>query len=483
MQKNLLVLDVGSTALKGVIFDSSGRIVAAAERPVTTRTGADGAREQSTEEWWRAACRVVTGLGGGGNVGAVALTGSMQNLIAVDASGNVTDRAILYSDGRLAAGDVEALRARLPAAYAKRSGNPLNAAATLLKLTRLERFYAPDERPAAFLFGAKDALIARMTGRLVVDPTTATTTGMMDYARRDWDEELLALAGLRRDAVPEILTAVTIAGALREEAADALGLAPGIPVHVGAGDAGAAGWGALADSDGTTYCYLGTTGWVASTMEDGAAAAGQIYRLADPVRGGRTIVISPFLSAGAAMDWLCRCLSLEIGDLVASAGELDATPPPPLFLPYLSGERGPFEDGAVRAAFLGLDAASGPAALAYGVMEGIAHAVRHNLDALGGPDGRLTLIGGAARAALQRQLIADTAGREVTFFQDGSTVTACGLCRMVAPTVGLAEPRPDSSRISPRRERREHCEKRYRAYLAAGEFARRHAEALGAAAD
>ena len=52
------------------------------------------------------------------------------------------------------------------------------------------------------------------------------------------------------------------------------------------------------------------------------------------------------------------------------------------FLPYLSGERTPHNDAAIRGAFTGLGHETGRAALTQAVLEGVAFAFRDSLEAL-----------------------------------------------------------------------------------------------------
>jgi predicted esterase len=63
--------------------------------------------------------------------------------------------------------------------------------------------------------------------------------------------------------------------------------------------------GALADRPASAYVYIGTTGWVAATMTlADVDPPRDIYTLADPIHGDRAILISPFLNAGSALEWL-----------------------------------------------------------------------------------------------------------------------------------------------------------------------------------
>ncbi len=477
-------MDIGSSALKAVVFDAGGRIAAASTQPLSTAIGPDGSQEQDPAQWWSALKSALAALPARDSIAALAFTGSMQNLVALDGNGQAIAPAALYSDRRLDEEEVRALVSRLPDDYAQRTGNRLDPAHTILKLMCRERFVpgAASRPDIHWTFGAKDAVTSRLTGRAAIDPTTASTTGLMNISSRIWDEALTTASGVDPAALPEIMAADAVVGSLLPAPARELGLPAGIPVFNGAGDAAAATWGALADSPGAAYAYLGTTGWVAATLSMADAAPPRdIYTLADPLRADRAIIISPFLTAGAALDWAAELTGKPVAALLDAAAAEDEEPCGMLFLPYLCGERAPFEDKQVRGAFLGLDRSHGPGAVARAVMEGIAFAVRHNLETAGLPSSPLTLIGGAARHPAQQQILADVLGREMRVAEESREMTALGVLRMVAGKAGIRieEGALAAARtVMPRTRLAERLEGRYRTYLAASHFAREHAKWL-----
>jgi xylulokinase len=94
-----------------------------------------------------------------------------------------------------------------------------------------------------------------------------------------------------------------------------------------------------------------------------------------------------------------------------------------LFLPYLMGERSPVWDAKASGAFVGLSLAHTRAHLYRAVLEGVAFALRHNIEAgrrgAAALDDRLIVVGGAAHSALWMQIIADMTGFPVwTIEQD-----------------------------------------------------------------
>lgn len=469
----ILVADVGTSGLKAVLFGLDGSVVASAVEPIATRHGANGEHEQDPEGWWRALVDVIRALPDTRTVTAMAFSGSMQNLIALHADGRPAAPAVLYSDQRLSTDDVSGLAAKLPADYGRRVGNRPDGAHTILRLMARQRYDLP-AGGVRWTFGAKDTLMFRLTGRLVIDATVASTTGLMDFSSRRWDHELLGIAGVDEGSLPAIEAANSIVGRISAGAAAETGLPAGIPVFNGAGDAAAATWGAMADEPGAAYCYLGTTGWVAATVRsDDGALPRDIYTLADPLRADCAIVISPFLTAGAAMDWLAATTGQNIEQLCERAAKHDAAPGRPLFLPYLGGERAPFQDRDVRGAFLGLGQTSDAGALALAVMEGIAFAVRHNLEAAGLPGSLLTAIGGGIRHPLQQQVLADVLDRDIRVLADSEATTAAGIMRMVANSAGIkADVASRHTIVKPRPQRVQHHGRRYDAYLSAASMAR-----------
>ncbi|MFC5587156.1 FGGY-family carbohydrate kinase [Nitratireductor kimnyeongensis] len=480
MSRTVLAIDIGSSALKAVLFSEHGAMLAARSASLVIASGTDRSQTQDPADWWAALVSALADIPDRKDVEALVFTGSMQNLIVLSPEGEALAPAALYSDRRLNEAEIAELQARLPDDYAERVGNHPDPAHTIFKLMRLDRF-APDLLDEhRFFFGAKDAVTFRLTGRAVIDPTVASTTGLMNIAARCWDAELLATAGVAATRLPEILPADEILGPLRAEAAAELGLSEGIPVFNGAGDAAAATWGAAADAPGRAYAYLGTTGWVAATltMQD-AAAPRDIYTLADPVHRDRVIIISPFLTAGAAMDWLAETTGESVDALLEAAETADDARALPLFLPYLSGERAPFEDQRVRGAFLGLDRTHGKGAMARAVLEGVAFAIRHNLETAGLPPSPLTIIGGAARTPLQRQILADVLNLEVAFPDASQEMTARGALRMIAAKAGLSLAAMDASPArAPDTTHAARCDSRYQAYLAASRFAREQANSI-----
>ena len=175
----------------------------------------------------------------------------------------------------------------------------------------------------------------------------------------------------------------------------------GVPVCHGSGDLGATTVGALGSgsfgggggSGGggvATYCYLGTSGWVATTCaaEDRCRAAPRAFRLRHPSPTA-SILAAPMTTAGGNLHWLAALLFGEATPVAQALAAIDteAAAAPPgcgglLFLPYLCGERCPVADPAARACFVGLGRGSSRPHMCRVVLEGLCFAVRSLLPLL-----------------------------------------------------------------------------------------------------
>ncbi len=88
------------------------------------------------------------------------------------------------------------------------------------------------------------------------------------------------------------------------------------------------------------------------------------------------------LSATDALNWHSGVTGRSAADLTGEVGDTLKAPTGVTFLPYLSGERTPHNDAVIRGAFIGLEHESSRIVLTQAVLEGVAFAIRDNLEAL-----------------------------------------------------------------------------------------------------
>jgi xylulokinase len=200
----------------------------------------------------------------------------------------------------------------------------------------------------------------------------------------------------------------------------------------GAGDNAASACGIGAVRPGSAFVSLGTSGVLFTTIarfSPNAASAVHTFCHALPATWHQMGVI---LSATASLDWLAGVTGRTSAELTGGLGDLTG-PSRVRFLPYLSGERTPHNDATARGAFVGLDQGSDVDTLTRAVLEGVAFALRDNLDALAEAGTQLTRIvavGGGSRASYWLKLIATVLGIPVDLPAQGSFGAAMGAARL-----------------------------------------------------
>ena len=326
----VVALDSGTSAVKAILASPApnrgwhihARVSIPLAEPLTA-VEVLGAVEQEADDLWRAAVDALRTLlrDESSPVAAICLTGQMQSVVLVDSAGKPLRPALLYSDCR-AADEASELEALIGIERLQReTANWKGAASILPKLLWLSR-HEPDflRRAHALLPSAPSALLHRLTGASLTDPTNAGVTGMLSADTRDtctegtptWAHALIADAGLAALLTPLLPAIASRAAAvpLSEAAAQLLGLdacVAGTPVCL-SGDLGATTVGALGTGGSGTYLYAGTSGWVATTRHAVACPESAAFSTLHPEDASRRVLAAPMAAAGANVDWVRQLL-------------------------------------------------------------------------------------------------------------------------------------------------------------------------------
>ncbi|HAB73934.1 MAG TPA: hypothetical protein DCE46_07175 [Pantoea sp.] len=207
-----------------------------------------------------------------------------------------------------------------------------------------------------------------------------------------------------------------------------------VPLVAGGGDNAAGAVGVGMTEPGQGMLSLGTSG-VYFVVSDGY--------LSNPQRAVHSFchalpqrwhLMSVILSAAACLDWAAALTGCaDVPQLLAEAERADENGAPLWFLPYLSGERTPHNNPQATGVFFGLTHQHGRPELARAVLEGVGYALAQGMDAVhecGVAPSSIMLIGGGARSALWRQMLADISGQTLDYCQGGEVGPALGAARL-----------------------------------------------------
>lgn len=476
-----LGIDLGTSGVKAILLSEEGEVIASHGEPLQVNRPHPLWSEQDPASWWRATDAAVLALGQKhslSNVRAVGLTGQMHGATLLDKQQNILRPAILWNDGR-SAQECRELEASVPNSR-QITGNLMMPGFTAPKLK-----WVAKHEPGVFaqidkVLLPKDYLRWKMSGVFASDMSDAAGTMWLDVGLRDWSDELLAATGLNRSHMPTLFEGSQITGELLASIAQRWHM-PVVPVVAGGGDNAAGAVGVGLYRSGQAMLSLGTSG-VYFAVSDGflsnpeSAVHSFCHALPNTWH-----LMSVMLSAASCLDWVAKLTGLSSVPELLKEVESSAPAEAPLwFLPYLSGERTPHNNPEAKGAFWGLTHEHQRADLCRAVLEGVGFALADGMDVLHAtglkPQG-ITLIGGGARSAYWRQMLADISGQTLEYRTGGDVGPALGAARLAQialhPSTPLAEllpelpleqvHKPDAARYESYQERRRVFRELYRA--------------------
>jgi xylulokinase len=430
----VLGVDSSTQSTKVELRDADdGRLVATGRAPHPPT--APPRSEQDPEAWWAALRQAVRALPDH-EIAAVAIAAQQMGLVTLDAAGLAVRPAKLWNDTE-SAPDAAWLLGRFggPAAWAAACGSVPTAAFTITKLSWVHRSEPEVFARLAHVCLPHDWLTWRLSGELVTDRGDASGTGYWS-STDGWRTDLLDIVDGATDwagALPRVGAPAERAGFLTAEAADALGLPEGITIAVGTGDNMAAAL-RLGLEPGEVAVSLGTSGTVfAVTDYPTADPSGAVCGFADAT--GRHLPLVCTLNATKVTDAVGRLLGVDHDALAAVALEAPPGAGGLVLVPYLDGERTPDRPKATGL-LAGIRSDVSRAQLARAAFEGVVCGLLDGLDALRtvgveAGTGRTLLIGGGARSAGYRQVLADLTETEIVVPHEADYVAA-GACVQAA---------------------------------------------------
>jgi xylulokinase len=442
---SLLVIDIGSSACKAVLFTVEGEILAHHTSAYSPEFPRPSFAEMNPEKFWHAICAscqaVVRDVAD--PVQALCLSSHGETFVALDADGRPLAPAILNQDSRAtaeAAWCEEAIGRKRLFQITGQVTHPMYSIPKIIWL----RHHRPDIFASTARFVT---LIGYILQRMGLPPYTdyslASRFLAFDIRNRCWSDEILAAAGLNKDRLPVAVPAGTIAGKVDSGVASELGLRSGTLVILGGHDqpcgalgVGVIGGGRVSDSIGTYECIL--AGSDAPSLTDAALAASlNSYCHVVPDK----FVTIAYFPSGIMLKWLHDLLYSSNGsgrintEAIAENIESDRyafleahAPEGPTDLcitPHLIGTCNPEFNPQARGVIAGLNPGTTRSELYKGILEGLACELSLATEVLAEGAGDfedIYVTGGGSRSALGLQLRAALTGRRLHVMRSSEAV-------------------------------------------------------------
>ncbi len=418
-QQLFLGIDCGTQGTKAIILDAiSGQVLGQGAAAHTMISGANGRREQDTQQWLEAftlatrSALLAANVDGQAILG-IGVSGQQHGLVLLDDQGEVLRPAKLWCDTETSA-ENDRLLTHLGGEKGslERLGVVIAPGYTVSKL-----LWTKEQHPVVFSRIARillphDYLNFWLTGRACSEYGDASGTGYFNVRTRQWDLQLLRdidASGRLQAALPELIDAHQAVGTLLPAIAEHLGINPNALVSSGGGDnmMGAIGTGNI--QPGAITMSLGSSGTVYAYSEVPKVSPDASVATFCSSSGGWLPLICTMnlTNATGAIRELFN-LDLEQFNHLVAQSPIGADGVS--MLPFLNGERVPALPHATGSLHgLTLDNLT-QANLCRAAVEGTTFGLRYGLDLLrhnGLQSRSICLIGGGSKSAVWRQIVAD----------------------------------------------------------------------------
>ncbi|MDD3339169.1 MAG: xylulokinase [Lachnospiraceae bacterium] len=439
-----LGIDVGTSSTKTLLMSEDGQVIGVRQKGYDIIKKQLQYAEQDMEELWDAVKQTIAELKKDypkevSRVRGISYSGQMHGLVMVDKNGKLIRDAIIWADQRSKAQIDRIYETVGKEAYRNTILNSLSTGFLISSLMWVKEMEPEHYEQIRYVMFPKDYIRYRMCGEFGTDMSDASSGAVFDTKRRTWAWDLIEKLGLNREIFPDRHESREVAGVTTEACARETGLQPGVTIAYGGGDTlmqavgnGIVREGILAANIGTA-CQL--SGVLGQPLYDPAFRTNTFCH----VDASMWILMGANLSGGVALKWLMnQVLEMKSYDAMTSlASKVPAGSEGLLFLPYLSGERTPYNDPNAKAIYFGMTLKHTRAHFIRSAMEGIVFGMRNSAEIfhdLGVCYEKIIASGGGARGRLFLEMQADILDSEIYTNQSneqacmGAAITAAVAC-------------------------------------------------------
>jgi len=423
MQELLLGVDVGTTATKAVLVDSTGHIISQGRAEYPTKHLQAGWVEQDPNDWWKSFCQAVAIAKNGApnaKITGVAISSQAPTLVAVDANGDCVRNAMIWMDRR-AQLEADELASNFPN-ISQLTGNRADPYYVAAKIKWFIKNEPDNYRKTKYFLQIPGFLNYKLTGNFGLDSVHASLLQLRTADNLNWADDVMKFVGVSADKFPTIGQASEITGEVTK--GNQSGIDAGTPVYFGTVDGcsaavetGVIDPGVVAEMTGTsTVLIMPTDG---NNFNDAFVAI-------EHAIAGRQLRLGAMVASGASVAWLQQSILKEhtsIEELTNQAKLVSPGSDGLIFLPYMMGERSPIWHTNARGVFFGLSLTTTPAMMFRAVLEGTAFALAHNVEIAkksGIKIEEIRSIGGGSKSELWNQIKADVLGMPIAILKDSS---------------------------------------------------------------
>jgi xylulokinase len=315
MEKYLIGLDIGTSAIKGALVSLSGEVISHGKEKIEYTYPSKEKVEFDIEKLYYQVANVISDLAKSlknkGQITGLSIASASGNIVLLDPEMKPLMPCINWMDSRVS-NEVELILGEInKQEIYELIGWPLSKRFPLAQLCYLKYHEPKILEDASKICMSTDYVLYRLTGKLVIDESTATTFFLMDQKKRVWYEPLLNSLDIPLWKLPKIYPSGIRAGTITKEAAAETGLSLETSVVLGAFDHPCAARGAGILREGQMLISCGTS-WVGFYPTMNRQDAINLKMLIDPYlspKGPWAAMFSLSAISNTVDQYICKYIS------------------------------------------------------------------------------------------------------------------------------------------------------------------------------
>ncbi|OCA82656.1 xylulokinase [Pradoshia sp. D12] len=373
----VLGLDLGTSAIKGLLVNKDGNLVAEATATYPLDTPQIGFSEQNPKHWIEAANHVMLELlekvpDMKELLEGISFSGQMHSLVLLDEKDKPLRPAILWNDVRTTE-QCKEIKEKAGELILSHTKNIALEGFTLPKILWVQKHEPEIWSKVKRIQLPKDYLRFWLTNQYHMDFSDAAGTLMLNQDTKEWDHDILSRFDIPKSILPDVVPSTKVVGFLKPELQEYYGFSRDVKIITGGADNACAAVGAGILQEGIGMCSIGTSGVFLSYEEDAKKNYQGKLHMFHHAMDDANYSMGVTLAAGNSLNWFKQNFApnQSFGELLADINSVAIGSDGLLFAPYIVGERTPYSDSQIRGSFIGIDTHHQLKHFARSVLEGI----------------------------------------------------------------------------------------------------------------
>ncbi|MHA1576772.1 MAG: xylulokinase [Candidatus Thorarchaeota archaeon] len=456
MTEIVVAIDVGTTGVRTMFFDTEGDVVAHAYQEFDSIFPSPSWVEQDAQVWWATVCKTINRClkvdeFSPERIIGVSVTNQRETVVPINEDGRPLRNAIVWQDRRTIS-QCDWIKENIPPkdlySITGLTVDPYFTAPKILWLKQNERKIF--DETSVFLL-VHDFIVYKLTGELVTDYSNASRTMLFDIQHAKWSKRILDTFDIPLQKLPRAVESGVIIGEISAEASKRCGLKEGTPVVAGGGDQQCAALGVGVIGEGSIKATTGTGTFILAHSDSINLDPHRRILCSRHVVPDSYVVEASMFTTGSALRWFRDNLALEERTAAQERGidaydvmteEAEGVPAGSegvFHIPHLTGAGAPHWNPHARGVFAGLALGHTRRHMMRAVLEGVAYELRSNIEVmqeLGITTNEVRVTGGAARSNTWMQIQSDVLGMPI-LRNELEEATALGAAILACKGVGV----------------------------------------------